>query len=285
MFFVCSRRELTLSSLLGQDQGCRVQGISGDYRVEQVCFVIQPFDFGVYDSRYAEVYKPAIEAAGFQAYRVDEDPSASVPIEHIESGIRDAAVCFAEITEARENVWFELGLAIAHDKEVCLVCSSSRHKFPFDVQHRQIIVYESSIPSDFAKLSGRITSRLQALGKKLENRSVLAKEIVQIGAGGGLLSDHEIACLGVLAGGDRSEDISMSTVRREMGFAGYTGVASNAAIRKLERTGFVAVYQAFDAQGQLTSPGISLEPNGWNWVEENLDRFLLKQAPGTEIPF
>lgn len=148
--------------------------------MDRVCFVIQPFDAGVYDSRFAEVYKPAIESAGFMAYRVDEDPSASVPIEHIESGIRDASVCFAEITEARENVWFELGLAIAHGKEVCLVCASSRTRFPFDVQHRQIIVYETAIPSDFARLGQRITARLRALGTKVENRSVLARKLSRL---------------------------------------------------------------------------------------------------------
>jgi hypothetical protein len=77
------------------------------------CFVIQPFDRDRFDGRYKDTFKPAIEAAGFEPYRVDEDPTVSIPIEHIEKGIREAAVCFAEISLDNPNVWFELGYAIA----------------------------------------------------------------------------------------------------------------------------------------------------------------------------
>jgi hypothetical protein len=61
------------------------------------CFVIQPFDQGKFDKRYADVFRPAIEAAGLEAYRVDQDPSTSIPIEEIEASIRGATVCFADI--------------------------------------------------------------------------------------------------------------------------------------------------------------------------------------------
>jgi hypothetical protein len=60
------------------------------------CFVIQPFDAGKFDGRYKDTFKPAIEAAGFEAYRVDKDPSVSIPIEQIEKGIREAIVCLAD---------------------------------------------------------------------------------------------------------------------------------------------------------------------------------------------
>ena len=56
------------------------------------CFVIQPFDSGKFDKRFQDIYKPAIEAAGLEAYRVDLDPGVLVPIESIEKGIRQAAV-------------------------------------------------------------------------------------------------------------------------------------------------------------------------------------------------
>jgi hypothetical protein len=99
------------------------------------CFVIQPFDGGKFDGRYKDTFKPAIIDAGFEAYRVDEDPSVSIPIEHIEKGIREAAVCFAEITIDKPNVWFELGYAIACRKPIVMVCErNARSKFPFDVQ-------------------------------------------------------------------------------------------------------------------------------------------------------
>lgn len=36
--------------------------------MEDFCFVIQPFDGGKFDKRYDDVYKPAIMAAGLDAY-------------------------------------------------------------------------------------------------------------------------------------------------------------------------------------------------------------------------
>jgi hypothetical protein len=32
------------------------------------CFVIQPFDSGKFYKRFNDIYKPAIEAAGLEAY-------------------------------------------------------------------------------------------------------------------------------------------------------------------------------------------------------------------------
>lgn len=90
------------------------------------CFVIQPFDKGPFDKRYEDVFAPAISAVGLEPYRVDRDPGASIPIEQIETGIRNSDVCLADITTDNPNVWFELGFAIASQKEVVLVCSEER---------------------------------------------------------------------------------------------------------------------------------------------------------------
>src|SRR5688500_17614708 len=107
------------------------------------CFVIQPFDLGKFDKRYNDICRPAIEAAGLEPYRVDQDPATSIPIEDIEAGIRGAAICFADITLDNPNVWFELGFAIAERKPIVLVCSDERHtRFPFDIQHRTVTRYQ-----------------------------------------------------------------------------------------------------------------------------------------------
>jgi len=48
------------------------------------CFVIQPFDSGKFDKRFMDVYKPAIEAAGLEAYRVDRVGCLKMPVrEHV----------------------------------------------------------------------------------------------------------------------------------------------------------------------------------------------------------
>jgi len=68
------------------------------------CFVIQPFDGGVYDRRFDETYAPAIQEVGLTPYRVDRDPGAVIPISQIEDSIRNAAVCLAEISEDNETI-------------------------------------------------------------------------------------------------------------------------------------------------------------------------------------
>ena len=51
-----------------------------------MCFVIQPFDSGKFDKRFDGVYKPAIEAAGLEAYRVDRDPKVEIPMRQSKMG-------------------------------------------------------------------------------------------------------------------------------------------------------------------------------------------------------
>ena len=116
------------------------------------CFVIQPFDRARYDKRFDDIFAPAIKAAGLEPYRVDKDPGVNIPIDDVERGIRDAAVCFAEISTDNPNVWIELGYAIAARKSVVLICSDERKTdFPFDVRHRNIITYGYRVAPRFSK--------------------------------------------------------------------------------------------------------------------------------------
>lgn len=127
------------------------------------CFVIQPFDSSKFDKRFDDVYKPALEEQGLEAYRVDRDPEVEIPIEAIEDGIRDAAICLADITTDNPNVWYELGYAFAAGRPVIMVCSDERtgNRFPLDIQHRTVIKYRPDSVSDFSELKNRI----QAAGR------------------------------------------------------------------------------------------------------------------------
>lgn len=126
------------------------------------CFVIQPFDSSKYDQRYQEILKPAIEKAGLIPYRVDEDYEVRIPVQSIEKGIRMSALCLAEISTDNPNVWFELGYAIACKKDVIMICSSQRKKFPFDVRHRSIITYKTDSIGDIERLSKEITDTIKS---------------------------------------------------------------------------------------------------------------------------
>jgi nucleoside 2-deoxyribosyltransferase len=104
--------------------------------------------------------------------RVDRDPSAVIPIEEIEQGIRRADVCLADISLPNPNVWFEVGFAIAAGKPTVLVCSHDpARRFPFDIQHRAVITYRTESARDFDELRKQITDRLQAVLRKKKTPS------------------------------------------------------------------------------------------------------------------
>ena len=180
------------------------------------CFVMQPFDRAVFDQRFEDTFEPAIKAAGLEPYRVDRDPSVSIPIDDIQSGIRSAAICLAEITTDNPNVWFELGFAIASRKEVVLICSDERtSRFPFDVQHRNIIKYSTGSASDFKKLETKIIERIQAILKKQEILGQLASSSPIADVEG--LSQHEMFTL--IAIGQNidhpTDDVTIYTIRQD----------------------------------------------------------------------
>lgn len=56
--------------------------------MDEFCFMIQPFDRGKFDKRYEDVFKAAIEETGLEAYRVDNDDLATVPIDMIEKKLK-----------------------------------------------------------------------------------------------------------------------------------------------------------------------------------------------------
>ena len=241
------------------------------------CFVIQPFDGGVFDARYEDSIAPAIEAAGLEPYRVDRDPTVSIPIQDIEAGIRDATVCLADISLDNPNVWFELGFAIAAQKEVVMVCSDERQtKFPFDVQHRTIIKYKTGAPRNFKILQEQIKDKLEAIMKK---DSVIRKtsDFSKIKPIDGLDSIEVIALASVCQNLESSEDHASSyQIKSDMDRAGFTAVATSIALRLLCRRKLLKaiVVERFNSDSYT---GYQLTDSGWDWVLENKDRFTLSK--------
>ncbi|MGH6848828.1 MAG: hypothetical protein ACREC0_15760 [Methylocella sp.] len=197
------------------------------------CFVIQPFDSGKFDKRYEAVFKPAVEAASLEPYRVDRDPAVEVPIEAIEEGIRNASICLADITSDNPNVWYELGFAFAARRPVVVTCSDERTgKYPFDIQHRTVIRYKSEAPQDFDQLRADVTERLKALLTKTEALRQIA-ETEQVAPTRGL-SQLELYVLAAVAG-DVSfpgSATSLYSVRQEVERAGLTAVGFSLGLRR-----------------------------------------------------
>lgn len=250
------------------------------------CFVMQPFDNGPFDRRYDDVLVPAIKAADLEPYRVDRDDSVSIPIDQIENGIRQSAICLAEITEDNPNVWFELGYAIASGKEVVLICSASRvGKFPFDVQHRTIIRYDTFSPSDFEKLQAAITGKLAAYIRKSEALEAVSDSTQLVAPVEGLTDQEVFALAAVLQNLNHEADHApVGLIQRDMEHGGYTRVASVLALRTLTQKGFLSLDEYPDSEYNESYFGYSMNDIGWRWSNANQNRFVLKRSPKAPPP-
>jgi nucleoside 2-deoxyribosyltransferase len=253
------------------------------------CFVIQPFDKGPYDKRYKDVLVPAVTDAGFEPYRVDEDPSVTIPIEDIERGIRDAEICLADITTNNPNIWYEVGFALANGRPVVMICADPRiEPYPFDVRHRQVISYTLHSSSDFEKLKTDITMRLRAQAKKAEELQTAATMSQVKGETEGL-SPHEISVLMTIMSNTSTPNGGMAAheIKQAMERSGFTPVASTLAIAGLTKKRMIEIYDCSDSDGwQFSSCRLCEE--GIDWMLANENRFslttrrVIRRSPDTE---
>ncbi len=246
------------------------------------CFVIQPFDGGPFDKRYEDVFVPAIEAAGLEPYRVDRDPSVTIPIDEIEAGIRRADACLADISLSNPNVWFELGFAIAAGKPVVLVCSHQPdHRFPFDIQHRSVITYQTDSARDFAELQSKISARLRAVMNKESRLEQLADSNVVADVEG--LNPFEIVALVTVAENvqDPDDPVSNWSIRHDMERAGYTKLAATLSLTTLLQKKFLLSGRDSDQNGNEFTT-YRLSDIGMQWLLANQERLVLTKKRRTE---
>ncbi|HEX3954627.1 MAG TPA: hypothetical protein VHW90_13695 [Stellaceae bacterium] len=244
------------------------------------CFVIQPFDDGgKFDKRYKDIFEPAIREAGLESYRVDADPGVSVPIEDIQSGIRRAAACLADITLDNPNVWFELGYALASEKQICMVCSEERtSKYPFDVQHRTIIKYRLDGVDDFSSLRKKINNRLTAIiQKEIKLAAINAQSPIK--EDDGLLQHEMMALLSITENRDGpGATVRNYIVQQEMERLGYNNVAVNIGIEGLLDRQMISMVEAHDYNGEPYTTYL-VEREGIGWIRRNHDRLNLQVRP------
>jgi hypothetical protein len=255
------------------------------------CFVIQPFDKGKYDKRYIDIYQPAILEAGLEPYRVDSDPTVTIPIDAIESGIQKASICLADITEDNPNVWYELGYAFATGCPIVMISSEERtgKKYPFDIQHRTIISYSPASLSDFQNLKAQISNRLKALIKTNAVLQKMADSDPTATIGG--LSRAEVMVLAVIVGSLEVPDSTMSAyaAKRDSEASGITSMAFVLSLKRLSNQGLVNIEKDQDYHGN-TFDTIRITDSGWEWIDKNESNFQLirpeKKAPDfDDLPF
>lgn len=89
-------------------------------------------------------------------------------LKNIFSDIKSADILVADVSEKNPNVFYELGLAQAWNKQVIIICSKKSlnddysKKLPFDISTRMILFYGSTY-DDIKEISRKVTDKIKIL--------------------------------------------------------------------------------------------------------------------------
>ena len=215
-----------------------------------------------------------------EPYRVDRDPQAVIPIETLHAEIKSATVCVADITTRNPNVMYELGYAVAAEKDVIIISGPSADKYPFDIQHRGILGYAVGSKSDFEHLGVKVTEKLLAtLARQARVENVVSSSPVRTNDS---LQPHEFTVLAlILANSDAVGDpVAMSWLKQEMRKATFNEIGTRMALAKLTKMGYTEVTWGEDYDNNRYAK-YALTDAGENWLLQNQSRLQITTKPAT----
>ena len=101
-------------------------------------FMAMPFGDERLDRVFAGCFRPAVERAGFELWRTDEEPEAGLIDDHIRVGIRTSRFVVVEITAENAGAYWEAGFAEGLGRPVIYTCERGVERH-FDIRNRQAI--------------------------------------------------------------------------------------------------------------------------------------------------
>jgi tetratricopeptide (TPR) repeat protein len=133
------------------DFEAETESMSGAIRpeVRPHAFVIMPFgkkkggDGSLYDFNaiYTQLIKPALEMAGFETFRADEESTSGDILTDMFQELLLADLCIADMSIDNANVFYELGIRHAFRKRGIVHIQAGRAYMPFDVFNVRTIPY------------------------------------------------------------------------------------------------------------------------------------------------
>ena len=127
---------------------------------KRTVFVLMPFDDELVGGVYEELVTWAFR--GFTVNRADdlEDSSQQNILKDVIDGIDKADVVVADLTDLNANVFYELGIAHAMQKDVVMI-TQDRESVPFDLRSYRVLEYDLRL--------GKIGAAKQELRKVAED--------------------------------------------------------------------------------------------------------------------
>jgi len=124
------------------------------------CFIIMPFSVESLNIVYEDFVRPVlVDRCHLQPERGDDVFGSNVVMDDIAESIRRANLIIADLTGRNANVFYEVGIAHALNKQVLLM-TQSIEDVPFDLRHRRALVYEYS-PRGCKKLEKDLFDNVQ----------------------------------------------------------------------------------------------------------------------------
>jgi hypothetical protein len=118
-----------------------------------------------FDAVYKEILKPAIEAAGLEALRADEEQAGGFIHKPMYERLILCPYVVADLTTANANVFYELGLRHAVRPYSTILCFAQNTRLPFDVTGLRGMPYQlgnDGKPSGASQCSQALTNLLLA---------------------------------------------------------------------------------------------------------------------------
>ena len=134
-------------------------------KATKTVFVLMPFDDALVGGVYEELIGWAFKQAGFTVNRADDMESSSQRniLKDVINGIDAADVIVADLTDSNANVFYELGIAHALDKNVVLI-TQDIESVPFDLRSYKILEYDRRLGQ-----IGAAKNELRAIAKDIAN--------------------------------------------------------------------------------------------------------------------
>jgi tetratricopeptide (TPR) repeat protein len=94
-----------------------------------------------YNAVYSQLIKPALEMAGFEAFRADEETTSGDILTDMFQELLLADLCIADMSIDNANVFYEIGIRHAFRKRGIVHIQAGRSYMPFDVFNVRTIPY------------------------------------------------------------------------------------------------------------------------------------------------
>lgn len=149
-----------------------------------LCFVLMPFGLKPrisggsidFDAVYRELIAPAIEAAGLEPLRADEEMAGGIIHKPMYERLILCEYAVADLTTANANVFYELGLRHAvRPSSTILIFAEGGGQLPFDVAPLRALPYglgPNGAPVDVQRHQPALTERLNAARQAMTDSPV-----------------------------------------------------------------------------------------------------------------